>query len=68
MFAMLEAQVILATMVQQANLQLVVTKPVELATLVTLRPKETLLMQVEARPFTPPPTSPKNGSHLEAVP
>jgi cytochrome P450 len=62
MFAMLEAQVILATMMQQVQLQLAVTKPVELDTLVTLRPKEALLMQVaEKRPsattplFTPSP-------------
>jgi cytochrome P450 len=46
MFAMLEAQVILATMMQQVQLELAVTRPVELDTLVTLRPKEPLLMRV----------------------
>lgn len=50
MFAMLEAQVILATMMQQVNLQLAVTKPVEMDTVVTLRPKDALLMWVEKRP------------------
>jgi cytochrome P450 len=56
MFAMLEAQVILATMMQQVQLQLAVTKPVELDTLVTLRPKEALLMQVaEKRTSAPTP-------------
>lgn len=63
MFAMLEAQVILATMMQQVGLQLAVTKPVEVDTVVTLRPKEALLMRVAERPFTPT----KNGLHLEAV-
>ncbi len=52
MFAMLEAQVILATMMQQVQLELAVTKPVELDTLVTLRPKDPLLMRVtERRPL-----------------
>jgi cytochrome P450 len=49
MFAMLEAQVILATMMQQVQLELAVTRPVELDTLVTLRPKEPLLMRVGER-------------------
>jgi cytochrome P450 len=50
MFAMLEAQVILATMMQQVSLELAVTRPVELDTLVTLRPKDALLMRVGERP------------------
>lgn len=54
MFAMLEAQVILATMMQQVQLDLAVTKPVEMDTLVTLRPKDALLMRVEGkRPSAP---------------
>ena len=58
MFAMLEAQVILATMMQQVQLELAVTKPVELDTLVTLRPKEPLLMRVmERRPLSTPNAS-----------
>lgn len=46
MFAMLEAQVILATMVQQAALALAKSKPVEMDTLITLRPRDPLQMQV----------------------
>jgi cytochrome P450 len=66
MFAMLEAQVILATMLQHVQLELAVTKPVEMATLVTLRPKEALLMRVEERPFAHP-TPTENNLSPEAV-
>jgi cytochrome P450 len=66
MFAMLEAQVILATMLQQVHLELAITKPVEMDTLVTLRPKEALLMRVEERPFAHP-TPTENNLSPEAV-
>lgn len=49
MFAMLEAQVILATMVQQVALALVSDVPVVLDTVVTLRPKDPLPMVVKVR-------------------
>lgn len=50
MFAMLEAAVLLATMVQHIELDRVTTAPVELDTRVTVRPSEALLMRVRRRP------------------
>lgn len=46
MFAMLEAQVVLATMLQHVNLQRTDNAPVILDTVVTLRPRDPLYMQV----------------------
>jgi cytochrome P450 len=67
MFAMLEAQTILATMMQHVQLELAVTKPVELDTLVTLRPKDDLLMRIEERRPITHPASTKNSLHSEIV-
>lgn len=49
MFAMLEAQVILATMVQQVALALANTEPVIMDTVITLRPRDPLPMTVQVR-------------------
>jgi cytochrome P450 len=48
MFAMLEAQVILATMVQRVALTLATTEPVTTDTVITLRPRDPLRMQVQS--------------------
>lgn len=50
MFAMLEAQVILATMVQQVDLALAGDEAVEMDTVVTLRPRDPLRMRVQPVP------------------
>ena len=49
MFAMLEAQVILATMLQHIHLERATNTPVELDTLITLRPRDPLMMRVKQR-------------------
>ncbi len=58
MFAMLEAQVILATMMQQVNLKLAISEPVKLGSRVTLRPVDPLTVTVEKRPLPSTPTLP----------
>lgn len=47
LFAMMEAQVILATMAQQGGLTLATDKPVTLDTVITLRPRDPLRLRVE---------------------
>lgn len=49
MFAMLEAQVILATMIQQVELALATADPVQMDTVITLRPRDPLRMTVRRR-------------------
>ncbi|MCA9972407.1 MAG: cytochrome P450 [Anaerolineales bacterium] len=49
MFAMLEAQVILATMLQHVTLAPATDRPVTLETVVTLRPRDALLLRVTRR-------------------
>ncbi len=49
MFAIMEAAVILTTMMQHVDLTLTETKPVELDTLLTLRPRDPLMMRVTER-------------------
>ena len=49
-FAMLEAQTILAAMVERVNLTLVESKPAVLDTVITLRPRDPLRMKVGLQP------------------
>lgn len=49
MFAMLEAAVILATMLQHVRLEPISDRPVEMDTLITLRPRDPLMMRVHKR-------------------
>ena len=49
MFAQMEAAVILATLLQQVSLRRVDTAPVQIDTVVTLRPQEALMVQVHGR-------------------
>ena len=48
-FAMLEAQLLLATIAQQYELDLVPEHPVELEPLITLRPKHGIMMTLRPR-------------------
>jgi cytochrome P450 len=54
-FAMMEAQLILATVLQRYRLELVPGHPVEPEPLITLRPRYGLLMQLNRRSYTPTP-------------